>query len=163
MMKKIPLTQGKFAIVDAEDFEWLSQHKWSTAKRGNMFYAATTVRVNGRAYYILMHRLILGLGSDQLTDHKDRNGLNNRKTNLRVATNSQNQRNSPSRAGTSKFRGVRWHKDRKRWQTTIQKNRKKMHLGYFESEKEAALKYDEIAKKIFGEFAFLNFPHLGPA
>lgn len=106
-----------------------------------------------------MHREILGLmPEDPDVDHRDGEGLNNRRSNLRLVTNSQNNMNSQCRWGAlSKYKGVSWHKRREKWQGRIKLNGKEIYLGYFDNEKKAARAYDEAAKKHFGEFARLNF------
>ena len=156
--KEIPLTQGKVAIVDEEDFEWLKQYKWCAIKGGNTFYAVRNgPRVNGRQRFIQMHREILGLKpGDPGVDHRDGDGLNNRKENLRVAGFAQNAMNSRSRRGTSRFKGVTWHKVNRKWIAQIMYGGKHQYLGSFDSEEEAARAYDERAKELFGEFARLN-------
>lgn len=168
-MKKIPLTQGKFAIVDDENFEQLSKHKWCVQKAENTFYAIRGIggRLNHRV--ISMHRQILGLkhGDGKQTDHKNHNGLDNREANLRVCINTQNQHNrlKAKNKRTSQYKGIYWHKGRiykgkqykGRWQVEIQFNKKRIYLGSFHNEIKAAKMYDKKAKVLFGEFANLNF------
>ena len=158
-MKEIPLTQGKVALVDDDDFEWLSQFKWYAVKFGRTFYAVRQApRVNGKQRTIWMHREVLGLKpGDPRVDHRDGDGLNNQRMNLREATHRQNMMNSRGRSGSSRFKGVDWDKRAKKWRARISVNGKKKHLGYFIDEEEAARAYDEKAKKIFGEFARVNF------
>lgn len=150
----IPLTQGKVAIIDKEDFEWLSQYKWYALKRRKTYYA--TRHIKGTKRVMFMHRQILGLrqGDKKLTDHHNHNGLDNRKYNIRICTDSENQGNRISKpTGKSKYRGVRWYNNK--WAASIGKNRS--HIGYYKSEIEAAKAYDRVAKKRFGEFAYTNF------
>lgn len=156
-MKEIQLSRGKVALVDDEDFELLNQYKWYAQKGHKTFYATTS---RG----ILMHRLILGLNeTNTYCDHEDYNGLNNQKSNLRIATNSQNSINSRKRENTtSKYKGV-WltkskYKDKAYlyWQARVNKDKKVFHLGYFKDEQEAALAYNKKAFELFGEFANLN-------
>ena len=157
-MKEIPLTQGKVALVDDGDFEWLSKFKWHALKRGNVFYAGrSSPRDNGKKRMIIMHREILGLKpGDPGVDHRDGNGLNNRRENLRRATKSQNAMNQQKTRGTSRFKGVRWHKDCKKWTAEIKFDGKKKHLGLFNTEEEAAKAYNRKAEELFGEYANLN-------
>ena len=125
-----------------------------------MWYAARhSSRKNGKQTTIQMHRLLLGLkpGDSRESDHKDGNGLNNRRNNLRIATRAQNQHNQRPQKGTSRFKGVCWHRDAAKWQAQIQIERRKIHLGYFDSEIEATRAYDAAARNHFGEFARLNF------
>ena len=158
-MAEIELTQGKIAIVDEEDFERLSKYKWCTRKGGNTFYAIRWgPRVDGKRRVILMHREILGLKpGDPDVDHRDGNGLNNQKKNLRIATKSQNAMNQQKTRGTSRFKGVYWHKPSKKWRARICVNGEQKQLGHFMDEEEAARAYDEKAREIFGEFAKTNF------
>lgn len=159
MSKQIPLTQGKFAIVDDEDYDWLMQWKWCAAKQNNGdFYAIRrTSRKPIKRKTIYMHRQILNVNPKMLTDHCNHCGLDNRKLNIRSCTNSQNRQNQIPVVGTSKFKGVYWNKNAKKWCTNIYRNYKRYHLGYFENEIDAAKVYDKKAKELFGVFAYLNF------
>lgn len=155
-MKEIQLTKGQIALVDDEDFEWLNQRKWWAKRHRNTFYAHCRMIETGKI--VLMHRLILDLTDPKIqTDHKDRNGLNNQKYNLRVATNSQNTANRKSfKNSTSKYLGVRLHKRDNIWEANIQKDGKLMYIGRFKTEEDAALAYNKVAQKLHGEFANLN-------
>lgn len=168
MVREVELTQGQVALVDDEDYEWLSQWKWYVIKKtvkGKFygFYAARTVRFlksNGKLVKrtIFMHREILETPDGFLTDHIDHNGLNNQRVNLRIALPFQNQGNRlGNRLSKSQYKGVSWHKEKHKWQSKIKTKVKIKHLGYFESEIDAALAYDKAAKEVFGEFAYLNF------
>ena len=162
----IPLTQDKFAIVDAEDYDRLREYKWYAKNGGNTYYAARAERVfkDGKfigVRQILMHRFIMNAPRRLVVDHINHNGLDNRRENLRLCTRLQNSRNRlPSRGGTSKYKGVTRSKRRKKFMAEIRVNQKKQYLGYFDSEIEAAKAYDKKAKELFGEFAYLNFPDL---
>lgn len=165
-MKKIPLTQGKVTFVDDEDFERVNQFKWYAIKlvrkRGITFYAARHLSVtDSRNRKLLrLHRFIFNAqDSDPEIDHKDCDGLNNQKGNLRFATDAQNKGNERKRTScSSKYKGVWRNKAAKKWQVAIgRKNRK--HLGFFDDEAEAGRAYDAAAKQFFGEFARLNFPN----
>lgn len=158
-MKTIPLTQGKFAIVDDEDYEWLNQWKWCADKIGKTYYAVRTINHKLGKQMILMHRQILRLtkGDGKLTDHRNHNGLNNRKCNLRICTHNQNHQNRRKPRTLNRYKGVSWHKPSKRWCAHIIHNKKYIHLGYFDNEIKAAKTYDKKAKELFGEFACLNF------
>jgi hypothetical protein len=153
----IPLTQGKFAIVDAEDYERLSRHKWRVLKiKGDRFYAARTA--GGKT--ILMHREIMNPPPGMLCDHKNHNTLDNRRSNLRICTAAQNQQNRlPNTGGTSRYKGVLWHKEHQKWQAKIGYNGRHIHIGYYDYEADAAIAYDDMAVELFGEFACLNFNH----
>lgn len=158
-MKEIILTQGKVALVDDEDFEYLNQWKWRAQKGRDTYYAVRFQWVNGRDTKISMHRLILSLVDKSiLCDHRDRNGLNNQKYNLRIASYSGNGSNRTSgKNSSSVFLGVSWINREKRWCAQIKKDNIVRHIGYFESEIEAAKAYDKHALEIHGEFANLNF------
>ena len=151
----IPLSQGKFAIVDAEDYAFLMQWKWCANKNGNTFYAKRFAKtVNGKYKLILMHRLINKTPKHSYTDHKNGNGLDNRKSNIRTATINQNGANrKKNKIGTSKYKGVTWNKALGKWKTYIRVNKELIHLGYFTNEEEAANAYRDRARIEFGEFA----------
>ena len=154
-VRRIPLTRGKFAIVDAEDYYQLIQYKWQAMAANNTFYA--TGRAAGKP--TKMHRFIMNAPPHLVVDHIDHNGLNNAKTNLRLCTHAQNVRNAmPNRGTTSKYKGVCRRKKEKQWIASIQLNRKIYHLGCFEKEIDAAKAYDKKAKELHSRFACLNFP-----
>jgi len=159
-MKKIPLTRGMVALVDDTDYEWLNNWKWYAMHNHNTFYAVHNIRVTkNEQAKVGMHRLILELhrGNKLQADHIDGNGLNNQRSNLRICTGAQNRRSQRSQMGcTSRYKGVCWHHHKRKWNSRISVNRKRMHLGYFSSEKTAAAAYNQAALKHFGEFALLN-------
>ena len=159
-MKSIPLTQGMTAIVDDDMFERLNRYKWYAQKRKNTFYAVRkTLKIDGKRRTILMHREILGLkfGDKRQGDHRNHNGLDNRRDSLRICTRSQNQQNGNPRVNCSSvFKGIYWHKAVHKWQAKIQVDGRCIYLGLFASEIEAAKAYDEAAKIYFGEFACIN-------
>jgi len=161
-MKEIILTQGKVALVDDEDFEELSKHKWHAYKSNNTFYALRNSYYveNKKRHTIQMHRVILGLKDLSVKcDHIDHNGLNNQRYNLRPSTNAQNCKNQiPKKGFSSKYKGVCWCNKRIKWRANIRVNDKQVHIGYFNNEIEAAKAYDKMAKLHFGEFAYFNFP-----
>jgi len=145
-------------MVDDDDFEEINKFKWLSEKRGNTFYAQRTDYSNGNnnRIRIKMHRLIMQPEKGMVVDHKDRNGLNNQKNNLRICTDSENLCNRTA-YGKSKYLGVSWRKNRRTWQAVIkQRGGKYIYLGGFKIETEAALAYNEAAKKYHGEFANLN-------
>lgn len=155
-MKKISLTQNLIACVSNKDYPRVSKYCWHADRRKNMVYARGYV--NGQHVYL--HRFILGISDDKEVDHKDGDGLNCKRRNLRVCTVAQNQQafQYKRRNATSKFRGVHWVKRISRWMASINPKGKTIYLGYFENEIEAALAYDAAAKKRFGGFVHLNFP-----
>lgn len=151
-MKTVSLTQGKVATVDNKDFKKLNKYKWYATKKDNNWYACRSIKPS-----IFMHRQILGLKYKDgvKSDHKNGNGLDNRRQNLRKCTNAQNIQNQKIRLnGTSKYKGV--YKQNKRWRAVITYNRLPILLGYFNNEIDAAKAYDMKAKELFGEFARLN-------
>ena len=159
-MKKILLTQGKFALIDDEDYEWLSKYKWCAHKLFNTFYAERH-NPDNHDKIIKMHREILGLTEENknLVDHKDRNGLNNQRYNLRIASHSINKYNCKLyKSNSSGQRGVTWSKDKRKWMVKINKNGDSIFYGYFSNIIEAAKAYDKAAIRFYGKDAKLNFP-----
>jgi len=153
----IPLTQGKFAIVDAEDYDRLSQYKWCAAKDRELFYA----HQGSNGTTVSMHREIMHAPKGVICDHTDQNGLDNRKSNLRLCTSAQNQYNKrPKKGCASRYKGVVLRRDCKRWRAQIGYHRKRIHLGDFDNQMEAAMAYDDKAAELFGEFAWLNSPDM---
>jgi hypothetical protein len=157
LFSTIPLIGGKHALVDAADFERVSKHKWRLNQfAGRTDYAMTWIRVR----YVMLHRFILDPPPGLEVDHVNRDGLDCRRGNMRLATRSQNSGNSPSRRGsTSRYKGVSWHRRDRRWVAEIMFAGRQYHLGRFslEEEEDAALAYDAAARVLFGEFAWLNF------
>lgn len=152
----IPLTQGLYALVDGEDYERLSRYKWYAAKSRNTYYARRSENTKGRT--IDMHQEILIIPKGMQTDHRNHYGLDNRKQNLRICTNAQNQHNKlPQSGGSSQYKGVNWEKVVQKWHSCIWNKNKNINLGYFNSEMKAAKAYDKKARELFGEFAYLNF------
>lgn len=144
----------KTILLDDEDHERLKGFSWTVLKYAHTFYAQRVLpRNGGKQRHIRIHREILGVtGTKQFIDHINGNALDNRKINLRLATNSQNQANRESRVGSSQFKGVWWVKGRNKWRAYV----KGVHLGLFDSELEAAEAYNKKAVEIYGEFAKLN-------
>ncbi len=155
MSIEIPLTQGKFAIVDDDD-EWIGKWKWyySTHRGGR---AERCFRTAGKRNTLFMHRVILDAPDGLQVDHINHDGLDNRRSNLRLCTNAQNNMNRTKLEGcSSKYKGVSWHRQKMKWQARITLNGKLKHLGWFSSEEEAARAYDKAAKEHFGDFAKIN-------
>lgn len=154
-VRDIPLTQGKFAIVDAEDYDRLSQYKWYAAKNRETYYAQR----GSNGTIISMHREIMRAPKGVICDHKNHNGLDNCKSNLRLCTSAQNQYNKTAKKGcSSRYKGVILRRDYKRWRAQIGFNYERIHLGNFPDQIKAGSAYDDKAADLFGEFAYLNFP-----
>jgi len=159
--RKIRLTEGKFALVDPQDFYWLNNFDWFTKKSFNTFYAARLDNDCAKwGKTVTMHRQIMGFPEGLVVDHRNLDGLDNRRSNLRLATHSQNRCNANlnKAACSSKYRGVHWAKKAKRWRAHLESQGKRIELGHFDNEIDAAKAYDKAAKKYHGEFARLNFP-----
>ena len=160
--RRIPLTQGKYAIVDPEDYERLSKHKWHLQRTNQTFYAVRTAKrtERPRRQAIWMHRCILPPPQGMFLDHINHNGLDNRKANLRIATAAQNARNRRKMVlkTSSKYKGVSYHAGMKKWCASIRVNGQYKYFGLFHDEIDAAKAYDAAARKYHKEFAVLNFP-----
>ena len=155
-MKKIPLSQGKFALIDNEDYERVSKYKWCINSNG---YAVTNYRdSNGEKKAMKMHRFILNLSKgDSFVDHIDTIRINNQKHNLRLASSGQNQHNQKAyKNNKTGFKGVNLHKASGLYRATIKYNCAIINLGYFKCKKEAATAYNKAALHYHGEFARLN-------
>lgn len=154
-MKNIKLTQGKFAIVDDDIFDYLNQWKWNAYESKGTYYARRTDCTNKIYTNISMHRLIIEAKKGTIVDHKDGNGLNNTKDNLRICTNRQNAINRRG-WGTSKYLGVSFEKESNKWRARINTGTKKINIGRFDIEENAAIAYNIFAEKHHGEFARFN-------
>jgi hypothetical protein len=152
-MREIQLSQGKVALVDDEDYELVSGHNWYADKGRNTWYASATI--DGKR--VRMHTLVSGF---KLVDHENRNGLDNRRSNLRACMQGQNLANGVPRGGTSRFRGVCWSKQAGCWMAQAIGGKRHKFLGHYDSEVDAAKAYDRAALREWGEFASLNFPEL---
>jgi hypothetical protein len=159
---EVKLTRGLVTIIDAEDLELVSQHKWRASRGSNTDYAVRAPRIRGthRREEIKLHRVLTNAPDGVHVDHVNGNGLDNRKSNLRLCTSSENSRNRQKPKGcSSEFKGVgkrQWGKC-VLWEARIYVD-KKRYTKSFPTELEAAQWYDEMAMELFGEFAKLNFP-----
>lgn len=158
-MKTISLSNGQHALVDDADFDRVSAKKWYAKRAGkSTHYALSTNGIDKRGYpkIVRMHHFVLGVAS--VVDHKDGNGLNNQRDNLRPCAKFQNQGNLGTPAhNTSGYKGVYRHSNGRAWIANISQNNRCVYLGIFYDPVEAAKSYDEAARKYFGEFAKTNF------
>lgn len=159
-MNKIKLTQGQFAEVDDEDYEWLNQWKWCALKHRNTFYAVRGIEINGKWTTQYMHILIMGDNPLKLNvDHRDGYGTNNHRSNLRFCTSQENSMNrvSPKNC-SSEYVGVCWNKRSCKWVAYILAEGIRKHLGYFHNEEDAARAFDAATLERNPKFNRLNFP-----
>lgn len=159
---RVQLTKGKYALVDEEDFARVSQYAWYTQGIAGRQYAACDLGSTANRTRLYMHRVISNAPKGVQIDHVNGNSLDNRKANLRYASKATNMRNRGklNRKGgsSSQYKGV--YHDRRyanSWNAYITVDGKRINLGTFSTEDQAARVYDEAAKKYHGEFAFLNF------
>jgi len=163
-MKTIRVSQGRIALIDDDDFDRVSQYKWSAVmpfnpgKTGKTYYAHRSIKINGKWTHISLHRFIMNAEKGVQVDHADGNGLDNQKSNLRLCTHVQNSMN---KKGWSKhgLKGLGFIKDcipSRQWRASIRVNKKLIHIGLYASKIDAAIAYNIAAIKHFGEFAKLN-------
>jgi len=156
MTRRIPLTQGQTALVDDKDYDLVSRHKWYALQQGeDRWYAVT-----GHCA-IPMHRLILDPPEGLEVDHINQNGLDNRRSNIRICTRAQNSCNrGPNKRNTTGYKGVTRHKGK--YQAQIGIDGTTLYLSRHDTAREAARAYDAAAQVFHGEFAWLNFPEEAP-
>ncbi len=155
-MKEIPLTQGKISLVDDEDYERLNQFKWYPNWNGYTWYAKrANLRINGKQKQVYIHRVIMNTPKGIQVDHRNGNGLDNRKANLRLCTHQENQFNKKYAQKNNKLgiKGVCWREDMKKFHAQIWVNSKRIHLGYFNVMGDADGAYRTAEEKYFGKFA----------
>jgi hypothetical protein len=151
----VPLTQGYEAIIDAADVHMVDGWNWYAMVLTNTVYVARNSHrdANGNRNTILLHRVIIGCPDGLDVDHRDADGLNNRRCNLREATHAQNMRNRRIQAdNTSGFKGASWHKNSGKWQAKISIDGKEHHLGLHPTPEEAHAAYASASARLHGEF-----------
>ncbi len=154
MMKQIKITQNKIALVDDADFEWLNQWKWHYRNTG---YAIRRDYCGEKPRWVRMHRLIINAPKGMEVDHKNGDKLDNRRSNLRIATHKDNCRNVPKRSnGKNIYKGVEKGSLAKSYSSRIKVNGERIYLGSFKTAETAAKAYNQASKKYFGEFGYLN-------
>lgn len=158
-MINLKLSPTEIALIDEADKDLISPFKWYPSRGKWGTYAKAHVKGFRPRRKIYMHRLIMGLsfGDKRFVDHVNHNGLDNRRCNLRICSNAQNQYNQLAGTGTSRFKGVCWFKALGKWHAQIKLNYRTLHVGYFDDEIEAARAYDNAAIFYYGPFALLNF------
>lgn len=158
---RIPLSQGKFAIVDRKNYDYLNQWKWHYTHG----YAVRRIhkRLAKDKYagtFVYMHRLIMDTPDGMVADHINGDGLDNREKNLRNCTQRQNMLNKRVQTNSlTGIKGVRWNKKKNRYEPNITVHGKKIYLGRFERIEQAEKAYKEAAIKYFGEYAHAYFEH----
>lgn len=157
-MKVIELTRGYAAIVDDEDFDYLAQWRWTSDVGKHAIYAVRKETLdNGTTRKVLMHRVIINAPDDLQVDHKNGDGIDNRRCNLRLATLSQNRQNAKLRKDNCVgSKGVHFDKQHRKYRARIQANNKRIEIGLFRTVEEARKAYEQSAKQYHGEFARLN-------
>jgi len=159
----IQLTQGFKTIVDKKDLPKVSKYFWHVLKlkNGNTNYARTTINCPNKRQTISMHRFILNAKKGQEVDHINTNGLDNRRSNIRICTRIENCMNSKKidqnkRKTSSVYKGVSFDRENNKYRARIKYNGKLIYLGRFKNEYDAAESYNQAAAKLFGKFAKLN-------
>jgi hypothetical protein len=155
-MRELILNKGFVALVDDEDYEYLSQFKWNV--NGGGYAEAWTPMINGKRRRIKMHREIIKASNGLIVDHINHNCLDNRKENLRLCSHAESMMNrrKPNKSLTSQFKGVSFNTQMGKWKARIKANKRDIHLGYFDDEVEAAKAYNKACIELHGEYACVN-------
>jgi len=159
--RRIYLGENEYTIVEPADYYTFGKHKWIFWGNGKNTYAIGELKIGHRKTKKAgLHRIIMRAPKGKLVDHRNGDGLDNRRANLRLATHAQNiyNRRKTKKKTASRFIGVTFDKNYPAWVSCIQYKRKKIHLGRFKNEIDAAKAYDKAAQKYYKDFARLNFP-----
>ena len=156
-MKVLKLTQSKIAKIDDCDYVKVKEHTWFAHKSKKKsikdnWYAGTNIHIDGKYKTVHLHTLIMKTPKGYDVDHIDGDGLNNQRSNLRICTRSENLRNQRKSKGASKYKGVSFFKTTNKWRVQL----KGKHIGLYNTEKEAAKVYNDVAIHLFGKFARIN-------
>jgi hypothetical protein len=158
-MAELTISDGSKVLVDDQDLPLVAGYTWGIAGKG---YVSTLLKIDGRKRRIYIHRLIMGAQKGQQVDHRHHNKLDNRRSELRLSTGAQNLQNTRYKTkpgpNPSKYKGVSWHGLAQKWRAEIKPLGKRLYLGLFREEIDAAKAYDRAARLHFGEFAHLNLP-----
>ena len=156
------MTQPRYAKVDPADYYRLRKYEWVAQKIGRRCYARRRIAggKKSRGSLVYLHQEIIKVPKGMVVDHINNDGMDDRSANLRAATPAQNMRNRKKydRNCSSKYKGIHWYKQYSKWSASIRFENKRIFLGYFKDEVEAARAYDAAARKYHKEFAVLNFP-----
>lgn len=158
-MTELTTASGDVILVDEDDVPRLEGQRFYSLRTRRLTYAAFVLKVPGeKSKRMLLHRFLLDAPPGTIVDHKNRNGLDNRRENLRFADHKLNAANGSGWGGTSKYRGVFWNKQARRWTAQITLDQACERIGNFQSEEDAARAFDAAAVAAWGEFARINFP-----
>lgn len=155
-MREIILNLGKVALIDTSDYVLLSTFNWFAQpnKNDTGYYAVANISYG---HIIYMHRILLGAQEGDFVDHWDYDGLNNQRYNIRICTPQENAvRQRPRIDGTSNYKGVSWNTRTNRWVAGIRVSGTRVHLGYFDTELDAAIAYNLKAAELYPGLAYLN-------
>lgn len=154
-MIEIPLSQSLVTVIDDADWDAAKMYRWCASVGSWGTYAiANIVKPDGKRTMIKLHRVVMNAQPGPLVDHRNHNGLDNRRENLRLCTTAQNGANN--RPAPGRYKGVGWHSLRCKWRAYIMVDRQPRHLGLFDDPWEAAQAYNTAAHEAWGEFAYLN-------